>query len=293
MTLRMLPGDWIRSLTSIRGNSTDQPGLPEPPVTLESRRVEIPRFNVLGVGVHAVNLASATNYLIGAARNGPPGYVCCCDAHSITQARRNPGHRRTLNRALLATPDGMPLVWVGQRSGHAYVGRTYGPDLMESVCAATAETGLTHYFFGGGDAVAHTLAQKLTARFPGLSVAGTESPPWTENPRQLPTNGILQAEADFVWVGLSTPKQEAFMHHLQAQPGITGISLGVGAAFDFLGGRVRQAPRAWQRAGFEWLWRLGQEPGRLSRRYAVTVPTFGARLIAQLCGLAKYPIDAE
>ncbi|GAB5560620.1 MAG: WecB/TagA/CpsF family glycosyltransferase [Synoicihabitans sp.] len=253
--------------------------------------MDIPRFNVLGVGVHAVNLSTATAYLIQRARDKTTGYVCCCDAHSITRARGSEHHRRTLNQALLATPDGMPLVWAGQRSGHDHVGRTYGPDLMESICAATAETELTHYFYGGGENTAADLVTKLQGRFPGLKVVGHESPPWQEDATRLATAGIVHASADFVWIGLSTPKQEAFMAHFHRQPDSRGITLGVGAAFDFLSGRVKQAPVGWQKAGFEWLWRLGQEPGRLAKRYLITVPSFGSRLLAQRLGVIKFPID--
>lgn len=250
-----------------------------------------PRFNVLGVGVHAVNLESATHGLVAAARVGESGYVCCCDAHSIIQGRRNAQHRHTLNQALLAAPDGMPLVWTGRRSGFPEIGRTYGPDLMEALCAATADTELTHYIYGGGEGTAAKLTAKLQDRFPNLKIAGHASPPWTDDVTQFPTKSIKAAGADFVWVGLSTPKQEAFMAHYHQLPDATGITLGVGAAFDFLSGQVQQAPTSWQRAGFEWLWRLGQEPGRLAKRYAITVPSFAIRLLAQRMGWAKFPID--
>jgi N-acetylglucosaminyldiphosphoundecaprenol N-acetyl-beta-D-mannosaminyltransferase len=258
---------------------------------VEFLNVDTPRFNVLGVGVHAVNLETATRNLISASREGKSGYVCCCDAHSIIQARHHPQHRRTLNHALMATPDGMPLVWTGRRSGFLDVGRTYGPDLMEAMCAETADTELTHYFYGGRDETAEKLVEQLQQRFPNLRVAGHETPPWHNDVAKLPTEGIKQTAADFVWIGLSTPKQEAFMQHFHQQDSPKCITLGVGAAFDFLSGQVQQAPKRWQRAGFEWLWRLGQEPRRLTKRYVVTVPSFAIRLLAQRMGWAKFPLD--
>lgn len=253
--------------------------------------MDLPRYNVLGVGIHAVNLASATDYIVSAAQSKRSGYVCCCDAHSISQARRFPAHRHTLNTALLATPDGMPLVWTGQRSGHLGVGRTYGPDLIQSICAASAETSLSHYLYGGTEGVADALAQRLTHKFPGLSIAGAETPDWVEDVSRLPTQRIIAANPDFVWVGLSTPKQEAFMHHLHTTAGLTGISLGVGAAFDFLTDRVTQAPQWVQRSGGEWLWRMAQEPRRLVPRYCGMLPLFALRLLAQRTGIKRYPLD--
>ncbi len=81
------------------------------------------------------------------------------------------------------------------------------------------------------------------------------------------------------------------MRHFHPQSPGKFITLGVGAAFDFLSGQVKQAPKSWQRAGFEWLWRLGHEPGRLAKRYAVSVPSFAIRLLAQRCGLIRCPIE--
>ncbi len=238
-----------------------------------------------------MNLPSATDQLVGDARAGRTGYVCCCDAHSLTQARRQPLHRKILNHARLATPDGMPLVWAGRRSGFDKVGRTYGPDLMESVCAATTGSELSHFFYGGKPGVAAALCQKLLERYPGLKVAGHESPEWSADGYDLPVAPIKNAQAEFIWVGLSTPKQEAFMARYHQTPGTTGITIGVGAAFDFLSGRIRQAPKSWQRLGFEWLWRLGQEPRRLASRYLFAVPSFGIRLLAQQAGLIAYPLE--
>lgn len=252
--------------------------------------MEIPRYNVLGVGIHALNLKLATEHLIAAARAKKSGYVCCCDAHSLTQARAHPSHRDTLNHAMLATPDGMPIVWAGRRSGFAQVERTYGPDLMETLCAATAGTELTHAFYGGTRGVAAELAERLPQRFPHLRVVGHHSPPVCDHVTELPLDPINATGADFVWIGLSTPKQEAFMRlrHQSTQAG--GISLGVGAAFDFLTGRIAQAPGWIQRSGGEWLWRLAHEPRRLGARYGVTVPLFALRLLAQRTGLRKYPL---
>lgn len=185
----------------------------------------------------------------------------------------------------------MPVVWAGRQSGFVDVGRTYGPDLLESLCAATADTELTHYFYGGTDGAAVELAERLIKKFPGLKVASHFEPPVAKDPRKLPTAELTRASADFNWIGLSTPKQEAFMAHFHASGEASGISIGVGAAFDFLTGRVAQAPRTIQRSGLEWLWRIGQEPRRLGPRYLRTVPLFALRLIAQRIGLKSYPLN--
>jgi N-acetylglucosaminyldiphosphoundecaprenol N-acetyl-beta-D-mannosaminyltransferase len=140
--------------------------------------------------------------------------------------------------------------------------------------------------------VAELLAQKLKARFPKLEVVGTFAPPFR------PLNAdefaklreqITAARPDILWVGLSTPKQEKFMAEFLPKLDAT-VMIGVGAAFDFLSGRVRQAPRWMQRSGLEWFYRLCSEPRRLARRYLRNNPLFVLRFCGQLAGLKKYPL---
>ena len=251
------------------------------------------RFNVLGVGVHALDLSGACERVVAAARAQSPAYVCFCDVNSVSCAQRDPKHLAILNHSLLTTPDGMPMVWLGKRAGHKTIGRVYGPDLMLEVCRATAGTELTHFFFGGGSGTAEALAQSLQARFPGLKIAGTQCPPFrplTITEADELEKRIHDARPNFFWVGLSTPKQEAFMAEYSSRLRVP-VMLGVGAAFDFLSGRVAQAPRWIQRSGFEWVWRLCAEPRRLAPRYLKNNPLFVLHVLAQSTGLRKYPAD--
>jgi N-acetylglucosaminyldiphosphoundecaprenol N-acetyl-beta-D-mannosaminyltransferase len=140
--------------------------------------------------------------------------------------------------------------------------------------------------------VAETLREKLCARFPGLNVVGTFTPPFrpltaTEF-SELQTD-IAAKSPDIIWVGMGAPKQERFMAETWKRLD-AGLMIGVGAAFDFHSGRMRQAPRWMQRSGFEWLFRLTMEPRRLAYRYLVYNPLFILRVIAQLSGLKRYPL---
>jgi N-acetylglucosaminyldiphosphoundecaprenol N-acetyl-beta-D-mannosaminyltransferase len=247
----------------------------------------IPRFNVLGVGISAVNLSQACAAVMAALAGHTKGYVSTADARVVNLAAEQPDFRDRLNASLLTTPDGMPLVWLGRRLGHRHVDRVYGPDLMLAVCAATVDTGHTHYLYGGVPGAAAELRDRLDRRFPGIRVVGCESPP-----RGVPTAAevrdlgarVAALKPDLFWVGLGVPMRERFMaDHL---PGFdTTVMLGVGAAFEFLAGRVRQAPRWVQRSGFEWLFRLGVEPRRLGPRYLRHLPLFVLRVAAQSIGL--------
>jgi N-acetylglucosaminyldiphosphoundecaprenol N-acetyl-beta-D-mannosaminyltransferase len=251
-------------------------------------RPEVPRYNVLGVGVSALTLEAARDLIVGVRGKRRLGYVCLCTVNGVGEARKDPQFLRIFNDSWLTTPDGMPIVWMGPPD----VERVYGPDLMLAVCDAGRVVGLRHFFYGGKPGVAAELAARLSARFPGLQVAGVHSPPFQdldEGELDLLKAEVSAADADIVWVGLGTPKQERFMagagRELDA-----GLLIGVGAAFDFHAGRLRQAPRWIQRSGLEWLFRLCVEPVRLGRRYLASNPIFIARVAAQKLGIRRYPM---
>ena len=251
------------------------------------------RVNVLGVGLSVLNLASARDEIAAATAGRRKGYICVTGVHGVMEAQADPEFRRILNEAFLCTPDGMPMVWVGRIRGHSDMRRVYGPDLMFEVCGWSEQSGCRHFFYGGAPGVAEALVEKLKARFPKLEVVGTFTPPFraldAAEVKELQEK-VRQARPDILWVGLSTPKQEKFMAEFLPKLETT-LMIGVGAAFDFHSGRVRQAPRWMQRSGLEWFYRLCTEPRRLAKRYLTNNPVFTAKIIAQLCGLKKYPLD--
>jgi N-acetylglucosaminyldiphosphoundecaprenol N-acetyl-beta-D-mannosaminyltransferase len=140
---------------------------------------ELPRANVLGVGVSAINMEQALDLFRSWLGNGSRGYVCVTGVHGVMEAQKDPALRRILNRSLLTTPDGMPTVWVGKLQGFSGMDRVYGPDLMAHVCRLSCEEGYTHFLYGGGPGIAGRLKEALTARFPGLKVVGSYTPPFS------------------------------------------------------------------------------------------------------------------
>jgi N-acetylglucosaminyldiphosphoundecaprenol N-acetyl-beta-D-mannosaminyltransferase len=175
----------------------------------------------------------------------------------------------------------MPLVHVARWRGHQSIRRVAGTDFVETLADLGRATGVRHYFYGGKAGIADKMAAKLAGRYPGLTVAGTSTPPFgevSEEVRRAEMATIMAAAPDIVWVGLSTPKQERWMRrHRGEMAGVTLI--GVGAAFDFHAGAVKRAPLWMQRATLEWLHRLLSEPRRLWRRYLVLAPQFVWRVL--------------
>lgn len=253
----------------------------------------IPRFNVLGVSLSAMNLRIATEAVLEALRERRKGYICVTGVHGVSEAQRDPELRRILNSAFLNTTDGMPLVWLGRHYVGPDVDRVYGPDFLLEIMKATQSTPFRHFFYGGAPGVADELRNRMESRFPGISIAGTFCPPFrpltTDEERDLIAR-VRETRPDIVWVGLSTPKQERFMAEYLPKLDTT-LMAGVGAAFDFHSGRVRQAPRWMQRSGLEWFFRLCTDPRRLARRYLVNNPLFLWRIALQFAGLRKYARD--
>jgi N-acetylglucosaminyldiphosphoundecaprenol N-acetyl-beta-D-mannosaminyltransferase len=251
------------------------------------------RVNVLGVGLSAINLKLAREAIGRALEQKTKGYICVTGVHGVMEAQQDPGFRGILNRSWLNTPDGMPMVWVGKLNGHREMSRVYGPDLMLEVCELARDRGFTHFLYGGAKGVAEELKEKLAAKFPGIKIVGTYTPPFRALNAVEETELIARVNGlrpDIIWVGLSTPKQEKFMAQYQAKLDAT-LMFGVGAAFDFHAGRVRQAPRWMQRSGLEWCFRLCCEPRRLWRRYFRNNPRFVWRFFCQWIGLKKYALE--
>lgn len=246
----------------------------------------IPRANILGVGVSAINMEMALRTIEEWIARQEPHYVCVTGVHGVMESWRDGELRRTHNAAGLVTPDGMPLVWLSRFMGFRQVERVYGPDLMLAVCERSATRGYRQFFYGGAPGVAEKLASRLQSRFPGLQVAGFYSPPFralTPEEDRTVAERINVAKPSILWVGLSTPKQERWMAEHVTRLNAP-VLIGVGAAFDFHAGHKRQAPRWMQQGGLEWLFRLLMEPRRLWRRYLINNPWFLWLVLLQALG---------
>lgn len=257
-------------------NSQTEPNTEESDIAANSHKTPLQSFRILGIPVSIINKSSALLAIDEWITEKKGGYICVRDAHGIISAQQNPRLQEIHERALMVTPDGVPLVWFAKLYGHASVERVCGPDLMEWLCAYPAERGYRHYFFGGAEGVATALAERLKRRRADLVVVGVESPPFrplSDEPDMEACARIAATKPDIVWVGLGSPKQEYWV--AANAPHIRdAILIGVGAAFDFHAGHIRRAPRWMQRVGLEWLFRLVQEPRRLWRRYLVMAPRF-------------------
>lgn len=250
------------------------------------------RFNVFGIAMDAVNLPTAIASTLAATKSGTNRYVCLTGAHGIVEARRDPLLARSFRNALLVLPDGMPTVWIAWWKEFYHVDRVFGPDLMLGVIDESQASGERHFLLGGKPGVAEELRQRLQARYPKANIVGTYTPPFrrfnSAEEAELATL-LEECRPDIVWIGIGTPKQELFMSEYVGRLKVP-VMVGVGAAFDFHTGRLKDSPQWVKRAGLQWFHRLVQDPKRLWWRYLRTNTLFLAHAAMALFRLRKYPI---
>ena len=250
--------------------------------------MEFQRENILGVCVSAINMNQALDQLRQWIAEKYQTYVCVTPAHSIMDCVNDPPLKTIYNNSGMTTPDGMAIVWLLKASGNHHVARVYGPDLLLAACHSLIEDQARHYFLGGTEEGIQRLITRLQNENPGIKIAGSFSPPFralTSEEEEIIINQINESGANMVWVGLGSPRQEKWMaaHYNK----INAVLIGVGAAFDFLSGEKKQAPKWIQKSGLEWLFRLFSEPKRLWRRY-IQYPRFVWLVGLQKLGFKKF-----
>jgi len=252
--------------------------------------MDIFQVPILGVKVSAINMGLALSQIGTWVAERRASYVCVAPAHSIMECVNDPSLLPVFNEAGLVTPDGMAVVWLLRLKGHREVRRVYGPDLLLAVCAHGLERGWRHHFLGSSPEILALMTKNLRARFPGLQIAGQTCPPFRQLSMQEDEDIIAEvnaSQADILWVGLGSPRQEVWMHKKLRKINAP-VMIGVGAAFDFLSGNKPQAPHWVQRIGMEWLFRLLNEPKRLWPRYR-QYPRFVILVLLQRLGLIHFP----
>lgn len=244
------------------------------------------RVEVGGVKLDRSTEAEIVQHIITRSQAGEGGWVVTPNVDICRQIGRDEQLRALVERATLVVADGMPLVWASKLSGQPLPERVAGSTLILSLSAAAATSGRSIYLIGGAPGAPEAAADRLSTMYPGLKVAGTDSPPFgferSAAEVTVIRDRVCQAAPDIVYVGLGFPKQEKLIAALApALP--TAWFIGCGSAIGFAGGELRRAPVWMRRTGLEWIHRLLNEPRRLFRRYLIHDPPYAARLLAAAC----------
>ena len=243
---------------------------------------------ILGTRVDATTYSRVIEMVQDWSAGQQSRYVCAANVHMLMEAIDSTEYRQIVNSADLVTADGMPLVWMMRLKGQRDQPRVYGPTLMLHVLEVAARERISVGFYGGAPEILEALLRRMQARYVGLNVAFSCSPPFRaisqEEDRAI-VEQFNQSGARILFVGLGCPKQEIWMAEHRGK--VNAVMLGVGAAFDFHSGLKPQAPDWLQSIGLEWLFRLFTEPRRLWKRYLYYNPRFVLLAVADLLGLKK------
>jgi N-acetylglucosaminyldiphosphoundecaprenol N-acetyl-beta-D-mannosaminyltransferase len=198
-----------------------------------------------------------------------PAYIITANLNYAMLTEQHPDLHAINREATFVTADGMPLVWESRRRGTPLPERVAGSDLIFRLAQHAANRGARIFFLGGPPGVGEGAGHQLEDRYPGLCFAGAESPPYRDLEPDETTAllaRIREARPDILILAFGQPRGERWLHAHYRDTGAP-VCLQMGASLDFAAGRMRRAPQWMQRTGLEWLFRLAQEPRRLTGRY--------------------------
>lgn len=223
--------------------------------------------SVFGFSIQDDTLEEAVGRIIKKATSGLRTRIYFLNAHCVNVSFTNRLYKRVLGKSDLIYADGSGVRYAAKLKGISLRDNVNGTDLFPLLCQAAAKNRQSIYFLGGQEGVAHKAAMNMKKLFPDLIIAGTHHGFMRRRDDEKEVfRQINESGASIVLVGFGVPKQEIWIdqnHKRMTAP----VILGVGGLFDYYSGRIPRAPEIFRKTGFEWLWRLYQEPGRMWRRY--------------------------
>jgi N-acetylglucosaminyldiphosphoundecaprenol N-acetyl-beta-D-mannosaminyltransferase len=229
------------------------------------------RCTIASLLVHTGKYVEFLDAIVELGRMRLSSYVCVANVHMTIEAYDDPAFAEIVAGADLVTPDGMPLLFALKLLYDVRQERVAGMDLIESILTKAEQENLSVYFYGSDTMTLGHIKEKIKERSPRLMIAGMHSPPFREltpEERENETEEINRSGAHIVMVALGCPKQEKWMAANKGK--VHSVMIGLGGAFPVYAGVKKRAPEWVRRLSLEWLYRLGQEPGRLWRRYFYT-----------------------
>ena len=211
------------------------------------------------------------------------------NAHSFVVAQKDPVFADALLQSDALLPDGISIVnacrWL--KTENAPDEKIAGADLFAYEMEKLNEEGGTCFFLESSPATLARIEEKAKYTYPNIRVI-TYSPPYkavfTAEESQLMVNAVNAADPDLLWVGMTAPKQEKWLHDHWDELEIKGHAGAIGAVFDFFAGTVKRAPQKWIDLGLEWLYRFLKEPRRMWRRVFISDFTFFRMVVREKLG---------
>jgi N-acetylglucosaminyldiphosphoundecaprenol N-acetyl-beta-D-mannosaminyltransferase len=226
---------------------------------------------ILGVPVHRVSMDETLVIFARWLNDDGVRVVVTADSSGVVRAQADEEFRGILLGADLVTPDSSGILWAARRKGARLKERVSGVDLVDRLCALSAEKGHKLYFLGAAPGVAEMAAERMRLAHPGCRIVGARHGYFPGDSDEIVAREIAEKSPDVLLVAMGIPRQEKFIW--RARDIIRAkISIGVGGSFDVFSGRAKRAPKWVQRACLEWLWRLMLNPRKLAK--AKSLPAF-------------------
>jgi N-acetylglucosaminyldiphosphoundecaprenol N-acetyl-beta-D-mannosaminyltransferase len=242
-------------------------------------------IELLGLKVNRLTMVEAIAEINSFVKERTPRHVVTADASMVILAREDKDLLRIVRSADLVTPDGAGILWASKLLGVRINNKVSGVDLVEKLCQQSSKDGLRLFFLGAAPGIAAAAAVKLTEKYPGAQIVGTRDGYFKAEEEQSVVAAIAETKPDVLFVAFGIPKQEKFIDCYKAALAVP-VCIGVGGSFDVYSGLVKRAPLWMQNAGLEWLFRLWQNPKKISK--VMTLPRFALlTLWARITGKNK------
>ncbi|MEU3454300.1 WecB/TagA/CpsF family glycosyltransferase [Micromonospora sp. NPDC006766] len=256
----------------------------------DTMRPPVPcRRTLFGIDLDALTLGETVQRCVDAVGSGDRLEVGVVNAAKVVNMLRDPRLRAAVTGCDIVVADGQSVVWASRILRTRLPERVAGIDLFVRLLAEAERRGLSVYFLGARPVVLDAMIDRLRERFPALKIAGRHHGYFADTDAAAIADTVAASGAQLLFLGMTSPKKENFMAEFGDRTGVA-VAHGVGGSFDVLAGVVKRAPRSWQRLGFEWLYRLLQEPRRLGGRYLTTNLMFVALVASELVRLRR-PAD--
>lgn len=228
------------------------------------------RIKFLNTHVDSLTMADAVKEARCLIEKKESSYIVTPNLDHIVILEDDSEFSEIYENADLILADGKPLIWISKLLKNPIREKISGSDFFPQLCKMCAQNGYSIFILGAAKGVAETAAKKLCAKYSGLNIVDTYSPPVgfekDEDELQKIKDMIKQAKPDILAVSLGSPKGEKFVYRYLKEYGVS-LGISIGATIDFEAGNVKRAPKWMADHGLEWLFRITQDPKRLVKRY--------------------------
>lgn len=231
----------------------------------------VDHVEILGVRVGRVSMAQTLAAIDGFVASGSPHLVVTADASGIAQAQSDPELMEVYRTADLVTPDSLGVLWAARRAGCEIPDRVSGVDILDHVCAASADKGYRIFFLGAAPGVAEEASERMRLRHPGCNIVGARHGYFPPESDEVVAREVAEFKPDILFVAMGIPRQEKFIRSTASIIGAK-VGIGVGGSLDVYSGRVRRAPLLVRKLKLEWLWRTLANPKKIKK--AMNLPRF-------------------